>query len=73
MVPSLLPPATKRKMDRLPEGERREFIQELIGRYEYRLRHLDKKARELSASWSEAQRQHFDNVVDELYGHLEHR
>ena len=62
-----------KKMDRLPEGERREFIQELIGRYEYRLRHLDIKARELSETWAKAQRGHFELVVDELYGHLEHR
>ena len=70
---SLLPPQRVTKIDRLPSAERREFVQTLLGRYEYRLRHLDKAARELATTWAASQRIHFENVVIELNARLEER
>ena len=70
---SLLPPLTVAKLDRLPSAERREFVQALLGRYEYRLRHLDNAARELATTWAKSQRTHFENVVLELNGRLAER
>ena len=70
---SMLPPLTVAKLDRLPSAERREFVQTLIGRYEYRLLHLDNAARELATTWAVSQRTHFENVVIELNGRLEAR
>jgi len=70
---SLLPPRTLAKLERLPAAERREFAQTLLGRYEYRLRHLDRAARDLAVTWATSQRAHFENVVVELQARLEER
>ena len=71
---SKIPPRVLAKARRLSASDRRAYVQELIGTYEYRARHLDKTAREMVDTyiehvpkWAKRQRAHFEEVIAELY------
>lgn len=63
---SRIPPRTLAKIHRLPSDERREYVQELKGRYEQKLRHLHKASKAQWEEWANNQRDHFEQIVVEL-------
>jgi hypothetical protein len=50
----------------LTGGERRLYLQELIGSYELKQGKLKRVARKLAAEWSVSQADHLEGVLDEL-------
>lgn len=66
-TPSLIPPRTLRKIERLSGEERRIYVQELIGSYESKRTRIDKIARGLVKRYAEGQKAHFDSVIEELH------
>lgn len=67
----LLPPRTIAKLDKLPPSKRREYAQELKGRYEYRTNHLRAAARDMAEEWVERQGAHLDKILEALDEYLE--
>jgi hypothetical protein len=63
---SLIPPRTLAKIERLTDGERREYVQGLIGSYEERQGKLKRVGRKLAADWVEGQAAHLEGVLVEL-------
>ncbi len=65
-APSLIPPQILNKIQRLQAAERREYVQELIGRYEVKQTRVKRASRRIARSWAEGQTEHFEAVLREL-------
>ena len=63
---SLLPPRAANKLRRLPTPERRQYAQELIGRYEVQRTRVHNAAKSIAKTWEEEQTAHLENVLAEL-------
>ena len=68
-----IPPRVVAKALKLPGSMRREYIQTLIGQYDYKLRHLDLVIKNASVlaektweAWRKSQREHLELVTKQL-------
>ena len=63
---SLIPPRTVTKAKRLPPGERRMYLQELIGSHEQSLLTIKNRAHEMAEEWAFKQEAHQEAVIQQL-------